>query len=110
MLLHRDVLSDRPLRERHPSLGDVSKDDSWISGRVNRLQVENALGQRDGRPHGVVEERLLRLEMPQYGGGGDTQLTGDICQGARVEALLRKDLTCGFKESIAIDDRWPAHL
>jgi len=110
VLLDSDVLRDRLLRERHPSLSDAPENDSRIDGRIIRLQLENALGQRDGRPHGVIEQRLLRLEMPQNGGSGDTQLTGDVRQGASVEPFLCEYLTSSAEELIAVDDRRPAHL
>lgn len=104
------VLRDRLLSEGDPPLGQVSQDDARIGRSVDRLQVEDALGQRNRRPHGLIEERLFRLEMPEHCGRRDTQLARDVRQGTGVEPLLREELPSRFEEQFAVDDRWPSHL
>ena len=88
MELDDHVLRNRLLRERDPPLGDVSQDDARIGRCIDSLQVEDALWQCDRWPHGGVEKRLLRLEVPQHRSRSHAELAGDIREGAGLEPFL----------------------
>lgn len=112
LLVHaqHEVLSDRRLRERNPLFGHASQDHSRIGGGVDVLKVGDAGGQLDVAVHRCVEQRLLGVEMPQDGGGGDLQLCSDIRQGCGREPLLREHVTRRLKDLLGMDERRAAHL
>ena len=110
MHAEHDVLHDGLTRERNPLLGQASKDDARIRRSVDGLELEDARGQLHAPAHGCVEERLLRVEMPQHGSGRDAEVAGDVGERRRREAFLREDGARGLKDLLAADGRWASHL
>jgi hypothetical protein len=110
MELYRDVLRNRVRRERNPSHSEISQNDARIGRRVNGLEVEHALRQRDRRAHRVVEEGLLRSGVAEESRRRHAELSGDVCQSGGVEASGGEAAPGGVEQLVPSDAWWSAHL
>ena len=112
LLVHaeHEMLADRRLRERHPLLGDTTKDNAWIGRGIDVLKIADARGQSNVAVHRCVEEGLLGVEMAQNGRRRHPQLGGDIGERRGREALLCEDLAGRLQDLIFMDEWWPPHL
>ena len=110
--VHRrhEVLRDGLARERHPLLGHLSEHDARVAGGIDVLEPANAFRQRDAPAHRCVEQRLLRLEVPEHRGRSDVQLRGDIGERGSGETLLGEHGAGGVEDLVAADGRRSAHL
>jgi hypothetical protein len=105
-----DVLDDRLARERNPLFRYMPKDDARIRRRVDCFEVDNARRQFDTAAHGRVEQRLLRLEVPEHRRRRDAEVGGDVGERGGREALLRERGARCLKDLLAADRRWTSHL
>jgi hypothetical protein len=112
LLVHaeHEVLGDRRPGERHPLFRHPAKDDTGIRRGIDILKVSDARGQLKVAVHRGVEEGLFGVEMAQDGRSSHAQLSGDIRQRGRREALLREDRACCLKDLIPVNEWRPAHL
>ena len=104
-----DVLRDRVRREGNPFLREAPENSARIR-RVGGLEIEDALGQDDGAPHGLVEEGLLRFEVPEDRRRRDAELAGDVGECGGLDPLQGKDAPGGVEDLVARDARRTAHL
>jgi hypothetical protein len=105
-----EVLNDRRAGERHPFFRDTSQDNARIGSGVDMVEVGDARGQLNVAVHRKIEQGLLGIEMTQNRRGRDVQLSRDIGERRRREALLREDFACSLEDLLTMDEWRPAHL
>lgn len=105
-----DVLRDGRRGKWDPALRDGSQNDAGIGAGINRLQIDDALRQRDRGPHRGVEQLLLRCEVTQDSRRRDAELAGDVGESRGAEARRGEAAPAGVEDLVAGDGRWAAHL
>lgn len=111
-LVHEDgdVRGDRVLHERDELLGERAEDDARVGGRIDALQRIDEFRHPDlPRPHGLGEQRLLRIDVAEDGGGGDAELLRDVGERRGLEALRGKDLGGSGEELVSGDAGRASH-
>lgn len=107
-----DLRADHRLGEGNELLGDAAEDRARVGVAGRGGKVEDAGRRLDpgAAAHRLGEERALRLDVAEEGGGGDAELPGDVRQRGRGEAFGGEDAAGGVEELIAAEARWASHL
>ena len=109
---HDDAAGDDALGKGDELRGQAAEDDAGIGVAGRGGQIGHGRGKLDGRAaaHGLGEEGVLRVDVPEQRGGSHAELAGDIREGGGGEALGGEDAAGGVEDLIAADARRPAHL
>ena len=108
--LHGDRGADDVGEERDQAFRELGERDAGIGLGVELRQCEDEVGNGDGaRGHGSAEERLLGVEVPEDGRGGDVEGFGDVGQRRRRESPRLERGSGGVEDLRARDARRAAH-
>ena len=112
VLRHHDVRADHPLGEGDELLGDAAEDRARIRRGRGGGELEDAGGGVDDfcAAHGLAEEGVFGIDVPEEGGRRDVQLAGDVGESGGGEALRGEDASGGGEDLLAPNARRPAHL
>ena len=108
--LHGDRGADDVGEERDQALRELGEHDARVGFRIELRQREHEVRNGDrARGHGGAEERLLGVEVPEDGLGGDVEGFGDVGQRRRREPARLERGAGGVEDLRARDARGTAH-